>query len=210
MFYVGRTSSMLMPHLWEPEATDLGRVMSDQPPGVAGVGAATMAMQALGLTAAQASSLVSSQGGTSVSSTSLTNAVHQANAAAAGLSDPVACNSSRLPITSSVDSSLQFLAGDPYRSLLIIQNNEPAGGATLLVSFDPITLTSPAYYLNFGPGGFGLLLDLNCPSNPIYLGWSGSPTLGGVIMYGSKPGQNQGATGPGNVAQSASGGYFQP
>lgn len=201
MFYVGRNSSMLMPNLWEPDATDLGRVMSDQPPGVAGIGAATMAMQALNLTADQASSLVSSQGGSNVSTTSLTNAVNQTSAAAAGVSPPVACNSSRLPITSSVDSSLQFLAGDPYRSLLIIQNNEPAGGATLLVSFDPITLTSPAYYLNFGPGGFGLLLDLNCPSNPIYLGWSGSPTLGGVIMYGSKPVSKQGTTGTGNVVQ---------
>ena len=88
---------------------------------------------------------------------------------------------------------MQFLAGDPYRALLIIQNNEPtSGGATLLVSFDPITSASPGYYLNFGPGGFGILLDQNCPSNPIYLGWTGSPTVGGMVMYGSKPPANQG------------------
>jgi hypothetical protein len=187
MYYKGASVSMLVPNLWEPEATDTGRVMADQPPGVAGVGAATMAMQALGLTAAQASTLVNSQGGSSVSTTSLTNALNQATAAAPSLPAPIACNSTRLPISPSVDSALQFLAGDPYRALLIIQNNEPIGGATLLVSLDPINSTSTAYYLNLGPGGFGLLLDRNCPSNPIYLGWSGSPTVGGTIWYGSKP-----------------------
>ncbi len=192
---------MLIPHLWEPEATDTGRVMSDQPPGVAGVGAATIAMQSLGLSASQASTLVNSQGGSSVTTSSLTQALNQATAAAPGLPLPVACNSSRLPITSTVNPALQFLAGDPYRALLIIQNNEPTGGATLLFSFDPITSASPAYYLNFGPGGFGILLDQNCPSNPIYLGWSGSPTVGGVIMYGSKPVPKQGTQGPPNVVQ---------
>jgi hypothetical protein len=186
MYYLGR-APVLLPNLWDPEATDTGRVMCDQPPGVAGVGAATVAMQALGLTADQASALVNSQGASSVSATTLTNAINQTVAAAPGLPLAVACNSGRLPITPTVDSALQFLAGDPYRGLLIIQNNEPTGGATLLVSFDPITLSSPAYYLNFGPGGFGILLDRNCPSNPIYLGWSGSPTVGGVIMYGSQP-----------------------
>jgi hypothetical protein len=205
MYYQGRVVSMLMPNLWEPEATDTGRVMADQPPGVAGVGAATLAMQALNMSAEQASSLVSSQGGSTVSSTTLTSAINQVTAAAPNVPIPVACNSSRLPITPSVDSSLQFLAGDPYRALLIIQNNEPAGGATLLVSFDPINSISTGYYLNFGPGGFGILLDQNCPSNPIYLGWSGSPTVGGVIMYGSKPVPKQGTSNvlQGNFGRSA-------
>lgn len=188
MYYTG-SRSMLIPNLWEPEATETVRVLADQPPGVAGVGAATMAMQALGLTTSQASSLVSSQGGTAVSPTQLANAVTQSMSAGATPA-PIACNSSRLPITPSVNSALQFLAGDPYRALLIIQNNEPSsGGATLLVSFDPISSASPGYYLSFGPGGFGILLDRNCPSNPIYLGWSGSPTVGGVLMYGSKANQ---------------------
>lgn len=198
MFYQGRSPSMLLPHLWEVEATDTGKVMADQPPGVAGVGAATMAMQALGLNADQASTLVNSQGGSSVSSTTLATALNQAASAAPSMLPPVACNASRLPITPTVDSSLQFLAGDPYRVLLIIQNNEPTGGATLLMSFDPINNVSPAYYFNFGPGGFGILLDQNCPSNPIYLGWSGSPTVGGVIAYGSKPLPK---AQPGNVVQ---------
>lgn len=202
MYYQGRPISMLMPNLWEPDATDTGRVMADQPPGVAGVGAATIAMQALNMTAEQASGLVSSQGGATVSSTTLAGAVNQVAAAAPSAPLPVACNSSRLPITPSVDSSLQFLAGDPFRALLIIQNNEPAGGATLLVSFDPITSASTGYYLNFGPGGFGILLDQNCPSNPIYLGWSGSPTVGGVVMYGSKPVPKQGT---GNVVRASFG-----
>lgn len=197
MDYIARSPTVLMPNLWEPEATETGRVFADQPPGVAGLGAATMAMQALNLTADQASTLVNSQGGSSVSSAALSSAIVQASAAAPNASPPIACNSTRLPITATVDSSLQFLAGDPYRALLIIQNNEPAtGGATLLLSFDPITNTSPAYYLNFGPGGFGILLDKNCPSNPIYLGWSGSPSVGGTIMYGSKPVAKQGTGAP--------------
>lgn len=195
MYYQGRSNSMLMPNLWEPEATDTGRVMADQPPGVAGVGAATMAMQALGLTADQASTLVNSQGG---STANITGAINQANASAQALQVPIACLTSRLPITPTVDPSLQFLAGDPQRTLLIVQNNEPTGGATLLMSFDPINSISPAYYFNFGPGGFGLLLDYSCPSNPIYLGWSGSPTVGGVIAYGSKPVPK---TSSGNVVQ---------
>ena len=193
MYYQGRSASMLLPDLWEPEATELSRVMADQPPGVAGVGAATMAMQALGLSPDQASALVSSQGAASVTTSALTNAVNQAAGAASAAPSPIAVASSRLPITPTVNSALQFLAGDPYRALLIIQNNEPtSGGATLLVSFDPITSASPGYYLNFGPGGFGILLDQNCPSNPIYLGWTGSPTVGGMVMYGSKPPANQG------------------
>lgn len=197
MYYQGRPVSMLMPHLWEPEATNTVRVMSDQPPGVAGIGAATMAMQALGLTANQASSLVNAAGATTLTPAGLTSALDQSNAAANSQAPPVAVLTSRLPITPTVDSALQFLAGDPYRAILILQNNEPTGGATLLMSFDPISSASPAYYFNFGPGGFGLLLDRNCPSNPIYLGWSGSPTVGGVIAYGSKPV----ATQRGNVVQ---------
>jgi hypothetical protein len=184
--YYTRSVSMLVPNLWEPEATDLDRIMCDQLPGIAGVGAATIAMQALGLSPSQAASLVNSQGGTSVGSAALANALTQGAANASNMV-PTACNSSRLPITPTVNPALQFLAGDENRALLIIQNNEPAGGATLLVAFDPITLASPAYYMNFGPGGFGILLDYNCPSNPIYLGWSGSPSVGGMIMYGSKP-----------------------
>jgi len=187
MYYAGASTSMLMPNLWEPEATNTERVMADQPPGVAGIGAATMAMQALNISADQASTLVSGGGNSAVSSVTLTAALNQAAAAAPQTAPPTASNSSRLPIAPDVDSTLQFLAGDPYRSILLIQNNEPTGGATLLVSFDPIDLTSPAYYLNFGPGGFGILLDINCPSNQIYVGWSGSPTVGGVMMYGSKP-----------------------
>lgn len=145
--------------------------------------------------------LVNSQGGSSVGASSLTQAINQAAAAAPNLPLPVACNSSRLPITPTVNPALQFLAGDPYRALLIFQNNEPTGGATLLVSFDPIDTTSTGYYLNFGPGGFGLLMDQNCPSNPIYLGWSGSPTVGGVVMYGSKPVPKQGTQNTNNVVQ---------
>jgi hypothetical protein len=203
MYYQGRSASMLVTQVWEPDATDSAAIMCDQPPGVAGVGAATVAMQALGLSADQASSLVNSQGGSSVGTAALTSAINQAANAAPAAPLPVACNSSRLPITPTVDQTLQFLAGDPMRALLIIQNNEPAtGGATLLVSFDPIDGTSPAYYLNLGPGEFGILLDQNCPANPIYLGWSGSPTVGGMVMYGSKPVPKQGT---GNVVQATFG-----
>lgn len=199
MFYSGAGSSMLMPYLWEPEATETGRVLADQPPGVAGVGAATMAMQALNLTPDQAAALVSSQGGASVSSGQLSGAVKSAAGAANASPAPIAVPSSRLPIAPNVNTVLQFLAGDPDRALLIIQNNEPTGGATLLVSFDPINTGSSAYYLNFGPGGFGILLDRNLPSNPIYVAWSGNATVGGMIMYGSKsptPAASAGAIAP--------------
>jgi len=203
MYYQGRAVSMVLPNVWEPESTETTRVLADQPPGVAGVGAATLAMQALNLTPAQAASLVSSQGGASVSAGTLTGMVAQSAAAAAPL--PIASNWTRLPISPTVNSAVQFLGGDPNRALVIIQNNEPTGGATLLVSIDPINSSSTGYVLNFGPGGFGLLLDRNCPSNPIYVGWSGSPTVGGVIMYGSKPTKQQ-ATGltQGNLVAGAS------
>jgi len=187
MYYRGSSKSMLVPNVWEPEATELGNVLCDQPPGVAGVGAVTMAMQALNLTADQASALVGSQGGTNVSAATLSGAVQQAGGAAAGLAI-TSPNGSRLPITPTVNPALQFLAGDPNRAILIIQNNEPtSGGATLLVSFDPINASSTGYVLNFGPGGFGILLDQNVFGNPIYVGWSGTATVGGVMMYGSKP-----------------------
>jgi hypothetical protein len=193
MYYRGRSVSMLMPHVWEPEATELGDILCDQAPGVAGIGAVTMAMQALNLTADQASALVGSQGGTNVSAAALSGAVQQAGGTA-GAALTTSPNGSRLPITPTVNPALQFLAGDPNRAILIIQNNEPtSGGATLLVSFDPINASSTGYVLNFGPGGFGILLDQNVFSNPIYVGWSGTATVGGVMMYGSKP--NAGKTG---------------
>jgi hypothetical protein len=146
-------------------------------------------MQALGMSPSQASQLVTSQGDTNVSSAQLTkavvsNAVMLRSAANAASFTP---DGSRLPITPTVNPSLQLLGGDANRVFLLIQNNEPSGGATLLISFDPITTASPGYYLNFGPGGFGILFDQNCPNNPIYAGWSGSPTVGGVLMSASKP-----------------------
>lgn len=184
---IGRNrASMLIPNTWDTDWTALDRVLSDQPPGVPGAGAALMAMQALGATPAQAAALVNDwQSAGGITNAALANA---ARAAAAQARQPgAACNAGHLPITPTANPEVQLLAGDPDRVSLLIQNNEPAtGGATLLISTDPIQTSTPGYYLNFGPGGFGLLLDMNVWSNPIYAGWSGSPTVGGVIFYGSR------------------------
>lgn len=182
----GSGHSMLVPNTWDVEWTDLTQLpLCDQPPGTPGVGAALMAMQALGLSPEQAAALVTSgQSGSGVSVASLSGALRK-TLSATGAAMPSAPIGGRLPIPTTVDPALQLLAGDPGRVFLLIQNNEATGGGTLLISIDPINTATPAYYLNFPPGGNGLLLDENVLGNPIYAGWTGTPAAGGVIFYGS-------------------------
>jgi hypothetical protein len=184
--------SMLIPIQSDPEWTDTTQILCDQPPGAPGVGAALIAMQALNLSPQQAAALVSSgqaaaAGGPAALSTAVSSALNLMGAAnAQARSNGASVNGGHLPITISVDPTLQFLAGDPDRAFLLIQNNEAAGGGTLLISMDPIDTATPAYYLNFPPGGFGLLLDQNVINNPIYAGWAGTPAAGGVLWFGSR------------------------
>ena len=188
MFDTRHDFSMLVPLQCDVEWTDTSSVLSDQPPGKPGVAAALTAVQALNITPDQASTLVSAwQPSSGLSVTQLSTALQQAIAGAntAGGGRLLAPNGGRQPVAPNVNPTLPVIAGDQWRAFLLIQNNEASGGATLLISIDPIDTATPAYYLNFAPGGFGILLDQNVLNNPIYAAWSGSAAAGGVIFYGS-------------------------
>jgi hypothetical protein len=186
----GRISTLL-PNACDVDWTDLTRVLSDNVPQPAGIGAVQTAQQALGLTASEAATLVSNAGGNSylppAQLTSVTNLVNASAAAAiaAGVGTRKA-NGVRLPIGANVSPSTAFLNGDPNRSLLLLQNNNAAGGAPLLFSVDgAINTGTPQFYINLAPG-LGILLDQDVLINPIYVAWGTGAILGGVCLYGSE------------------------
>lgn len=196
-----RRVSTLLPNACDIDWTDLTRVLSDNVPAPAGIGAVQTAQQALGLTLNEAASLVSAAGGnTNVSTAALSHATtvtYAAAAAAAGIGRKA--NGVRLPIGPNVSTAKAFLNGDANRTFLLLQNNNPVGGANLLFSVDAaIDTANPAFYVNLTPG-LGVLLDQDVLINPIYVAWSGGTATGGVCLYGSAASAGP-ATGSGGYA----------
>lgn len=174
--------STLIPDQCHPDWTDLTQVLSDQPPGVAGTGAALLAQQALNLSPAAAAALVASTGGTNVSAGTLTNAVY---AAMGGPPTAVGPNATRVPIPSNVNTAQPLIGGDANRTFLLVQNNNAAGGANLLVSVDgQINTATPAFYLNLAPG-LGILFDEAVFGNPLYVAWASGTVAGGTVLFGT-------------------------
>lgn len=173
--------SMLIPHQAEPEWMDLERVFSDNATSPSGIGASQIAQQALGLSPTDAAALVASAGASNLPAFSL-----------AGVSPlgppkvvPRGVTATRLPIPASVNTAVALVNGDPNRAFVIIQNNNAAGAANLLVSVDgAIAASTPQFYLNLAPGQ-GILLDEEVFVNPIYVAWAAGAVLGGMILYGS-------------------------
>ncbi len=182
-----RRASTLLPNACDVEWTDLTRVLSDNVPQPAGIGAVQTAQQALGLTEQEAAALVSGAGGnTNIAPGALLGATKAANAAAAAVTGiKGGLTGVRLPIGINVSNSRAFLGGDTGRRFLLLQNNNAAGGANLLWSVDgAIDTTNPQFYVNLAPG-LGILLDQETLINPIYVGWGPGAVLGGVCLYGS-------------------------
>jgi hypothetical protein len=201
LYESSRRASMLLPNACDVDWTDLTRVFSDNVPAPAGIGAVQTAQQALGLTTAEAATLVSNAGGnSSISTESLAQATHQANIAAAQAKAASGrkANGVRLPIGPNVNPSQAFLNGDTNRTLLLLQNNNATGGANLLWSVDAaIDTTNPQFYVNLAPG-LGVLLDEEVLINPIYVAWGPGTVTGGVCLYGS--GASAGPAGGGVIS----------
>jgi hypothetical protein len=177
-------ASTLLPNQCDIAWTDLSRVLSDNVPQAAGLGAIQIAQQALNLSPSDAAQLVSSGGNTSPGFTPPHGAAAAVAAPVSGSITPV--NGVRLPIGAGVTTNSAFLNGDKNRGLLLLQNNNSAGNANLLFSVDgPVDTTAPGFYINLAPG-FGILLDQAVLINPIYVAWGpGTVDLGGVCLYGS-------------------------
>ncbi len=194
--------STLVPIQSDPEWTFTDRVLSDQPPGAAGVGAVLTAAQALNLNIADAAHLVASGGNSTGGVSTLVKAANSAFFGGAGSAAAPAnipgmaaafggAFAGRIPIPASVSTGATLLAGDSSRVSLLIQNNNAAGGASLLISIDgPIDTGSPWAYINLTPGQ-GIFMDQNAWINPIYAAWGAGTVVGGVLFYASlqaKPG----------------------
>jgi hypothetical protein len=181
--YAPSDPSMLVPHQAEIGWTDISRVLSDAVPSPSGVGASQIAQQALGLSPDQAASLVAAAGATALPATAL-SALSQPQPPKV---IPRGVNATRLPIPSTINTSIALVNGDPNRSFVIIQNNNATGGANLLVSVDAkIDTTQPWAYLNLLPNSQGILLDQEVMVNPIYVAWATGTVIGGMILYGSR------------------------
>lgn len=183
LLYTARSQiSTLLPNACDPSWTDLSRVFSDKPPQDAGIGAMQIAQDALGLSAQDAASLVANAGATNVSAESLSLLRPTSGGI---IPNPRGVNGVRLPLPSNVPTNTPILGGDSTRSFFLIQNNNGAGGANLLLSVDgPVNTATPAFYLNFPPGQ-GVLLDEEILINPIYVAWGAGTVVGGCIFYGS-------------------------
>lgn len=210
--------STLVPIQSDPEWTFTDRVLSDQPPGAAGMGAVLTAQQALNLNLSDAANLVASQGNSHVSGPALVKAVTAANAASFGgssfaggaaglagmLSQMQGAFAGRIPIPPGVAISVALLAGDSSRVSLLIQNNNASGNANLLVSIDgAIDTGSPWAYMNLAPGQ-GIFMDQNAWINPIYVAWASGTVVGGVLFYGAM------ASKPVPLSSSSGGGIAAP
>jgi len=199
LYTVDRRVSMLLPLACDVEWTNLTRVFSDDVPQTAGLGAITIAQQALSLPPAAAAALASSAGATR--STGYTPSTG-APAPPAQVSTSRQMNGVRLPIGANVTTNSAFLNGDRNRGFLLIQNNNSTGKANLLVSLDgPVDTGSPGFYLNLAPN-FGILLDQAVLINPLYVAWgTGTVDLGGVCMYGSAVSAGPTLRNPATIAQ---------
>lgn len=193
--------STLVPIQSDPEWTFTDRVLSDQPPGHAGMGAVLTAQQALNLSVTDAANLVASGGNSRVSGAVLAKAANQTNfggasfagGGAAGLagmlSKMAGAFAGRIPIPAGVAAGVALLAGDSSRVSLLIQNNNASGNANLLVSIDgAIDTGSPWAYMNLAPGQ-GIFMDQNAWINPIYVAWASGTVVGGVLFYGAMASQ---------------------
>jgi hypothetical protein len=196
LLYAVRSASMLLPNQCDPEWMDLSRVFSDNVPQAAGLGAVQLAQQALGLSPTAAAQLVVAAGATSLPYARL------AAAAGAGLGSTQVtargANATRVPISPNVVTTTALINGDPNRTFMLIQNNNPSGGANLLFSVDgAINTSTPWAYVNLAPT-LGILLDEEIFVNPIYVAWGTGTVTGGVILFGSKA-----SAGPSNAPQPA-------
>jgi len=181
LLYTGRTASMLLPNQCDPEWMDLARVFSDNVPAPAGIGAAQIAQQALGLSPTAAAQLVSAAGASSIPIGQLASLATRGLKPATGRG----ANATRVPISAGVNTLIPLINGDPDRTFILVQNNNASGGANLLVSVDgQINTATPAFYLNLAPG-LGILLDEEVFVNPIYVAWASGTVAGGMILYGS-------------------------
>lgn len=178
--------SMLLPNGCDIDWTDLTRVLSDNVPEAAGLGATQIAQQALGIQPSAAAALVAAAGASNAST------FRPGTAFGGGASAPTAVsargvNTCRLPIPPNVNTTAVFLCGDQNRAFMLLQNNNTAtNGTNLLINIDgPVDITNPGFYLNLAPG-VGLLLDEAIFVNPIYLAWAATPDLGGTCWFGSK------------------------
>jgi hypothetical protein len=171
---------MLLPNQCDAAWTDLTRVLSDQVPMAAGLGAMETAQQALGLSPADAANLVAS-GGTLLTAPQLAKSAGSQTRRSVGK----ATRATRVPIPNNVDTAIPLVNGDENRTFILIQNNNASGGANLLISVDGmIDSTNPQFYLNLQPT-FGILLDEEVFGNPIFVAWGSGTIAGGMIMYGS-------------------------
>lgn len=188
LLYTGRSASMLLPNQCDPDWTDLSRVLSDNVPEPAGLGAMALAQQALGLSPAAAAQLVTAAGASSLPMARLAAMATSGGLGGLGSTGltPRGANATRVPISPNVVTSTAIINGDANRTFIIIQNNNASGGANLLWSVDgPINTATPWAYINLAPG-LGILLDEEIFVNPIYVAWATSGTVtGGVILFGS-------------------------
>src|SRR5215469_3951091 len=195
MLYRAADPSMLIPDQSQVGWTDLTRVFADETPDPSGVGAVQTASAALGISPASAAALVSSTSASTISVTQLAAASTQTRSRLTVRG----ANATRVPISPNVVTQTALISGDSARTFLLIQNNNAAGGASLLWSIDgAINTAAPWQYVNLAPG-LGILLDEEVFTNPIYVAWGSGTVTGGVILFGSGAAAGAAATAGGGA-----------
>lgn len=163
---------LIPPNQWDTEWTSLadGVVLNQAPPGVGGNGG----------TVQTPSGPVTLPPGTPVP---------------AALLNPNAVRSNVVPLNAGSGGTLAILGGNAKRKLLILQNNSNA-----TASGD----TAPTFWFGLGQKatvgqslglapGVGMVLDVSCPIDAIYLvigsysNTGGSVTINGVAVEGTPP-----------------------
>lgn len=100
------------------------------------------------------------------------------------------CTTHTVPLTAGIDPTAAVLTANKKRNLLLIQNNStatsPDQAPTLFVAFGQLAVVGQALGL---PPGVGIVLDIICPRDAIYLVFgpsSGSSVvITGVVVEGA-------------------------
>lgn len=92
------------------------------------------------------------------------------------------CTTHTIPLTAGIDPTQAILTANKKRNLLIIQNNStataPDAAPTLFVSFGQLAVVGQAMGL---PPGVGIVLDVVCPRDAVYLVFGPSTNTGGTL-----------------------------
>lgn len=94
------------------------------------------------------------------------------------------CTTHTVPLTFTIATQQAILTANPKRNLLVVQNNatatSPDAAPSLYVAFGQLASVGQSMQL---PPGVGIVLDIVCPRDAVYLIWGPATNGGGTVNW---------------------------